>query len=215
SVSILILAKRTYPNPREIESKVTQDTNYKEARGFSHLFWVYLSFVVVSVLGYVNFQLISYNFKVTSLVSDAQVPVLFAIAMGTDALVALIIGRLFDKKGLPTLIMIPIMSIFIVPLVFSRYYSGALVGVILWGAVMGIQDTIMRATIPNMIPAEKRGLAYGIFNTAYGTSWFVGSTLMGILYDISIPYLILFSVISEVVSIPLLIGIVRQVRKSL
>jgi MFS-type transporter involved in bile tolerance (Atg22 family) len=79
--------------------------------------------------------------------------------------------------------------------------------------VMGIQDTVMRAAIANMIPAAKRGLAYGIFNTAYGTSWFAGSVLMGVLYDISIPYVILFCVISEVISIPILFGLIKHVRK--
>ena len=55
--------------------------------------------MTISVGGYINFQLISYHFKVTSVMSDGQIPVLFAIAMGTDALVALVIGPLFDKKG--------------------------------------------------------------------------------------------------------------------
>ena len=41
---------------------------------------------------------------------------------------------------------------------------------------MGIQDTVMRAAITNMIPAAKRGLAYGIFNAAYDASWFAGSS---------------------------------------
>ena len=35
----------------------------------------------------------------SSIVSDPQIPILFAIAMGLDALVALVIGSLFDKKG--------------------------------------------------------------------------------------------------------------------
>lgn len=120
----------------------------------------------MSVGGYVNFQLISYHFKASSIILDAQIPVFFAIAMATDALMALIIGRLFDKKGLIILIIIPIMSIFIAPLSFSKHYYGALMGVIVWGALMGIQDTVMRAAIANMIPVAKRGLAYGIFNTA-------------------------------------------------
>ena len=93
--------------------------------------------------------------------------------MGIDALVGLVAGRLFDKRGLLTLIAIPILSIPIAPLVFSMGYNGAIIGMILWGAVMGMQDTVMRAAIANMVPITKRGLAYGIFNTAYGGSWFV------------------------------------------
>lgn len=122
-------------------------------------------------------------------------------------------GRLFDKKGLIILIIIPIMSIFIVPLSFSKHYYGALMGVIVWGAVMGNQDTVMRAAIANMIPVAKRGLAYGIFNTAYGAAWLVGSILMGILYEISISYVILFSIIAEVIFAPLVFGIIRNGRR--
>jgi hypothetical protein len=80
---------------------------------------------------HINFQLISYHFEINSVISDAQIPLLFAIAMGTDVLVALGIGRLFDRKGLLTLITIPILCIPIVPLVFSAGYTGVIIGVIL------------------------------------------------------------------------------------
>ncbi len=49
------------------------------------------------------------------------------------------------------------------------------------------------------------GAAYGIFNTGYGVAWFLGSALMGVLYDRSINLLIVFSVLIQLVSIPLLI----------
>ncbi len=125
---------------------------------------------------------------------DSQIPMLFAIAMGTDALADLVIGRLFDKKGLSMLIAIPILTIPITPLAFSSNYGGTVIGIILWGIVMGIQDTIMRASIPNMVPSTKRGSAYGVLNTAYGISWFLGSVFMGFLYEISIFYIFIFSI---------------------
>ena len=67
---------------------------------------------------------------------------------------------------------------------------------------MGAQESIMRAAIANMIPINKRGSAYGVFNALYGIFWFLGSALMGIFYDISIPALIAFSVITQLASIP-------------
>ena len=104
----LALSRRLYPSPRDFE-KTTTDVSYKaiptrveDNRKFSKIFWPYLAFVSVSVGGYVNFQLISYHFKISSILSDAQIPILFAIAMGIDALVALVAGRLFDKRGLLT-----------------------------------------------------------------------------------------------------------------
>ena len=40
---------------------------------------------------------------------------------------------------------------------------------------MGIHETIMRAAIFDLIPLERRGTAYGIFNTVYGLSMFIGN----------------------------------------
>jgi len=67
---------------------------------------------------------------------------------------------------------------------------------------MGAQESIMRAAIANMIPIERRASAYGVFNAGYGIFWFLGSALMGILYDLSIPMLIVFSVIAQLASVP-------------
>jgi len=164
----------------------------------------------MSQAGYTHFQLMSYHFKVSSVVPDAQIPVFFAIAMGIDALVALIIGHLFDRIGLLAMMIVPLLSLPIAPLVFSASYGAALVGMVLWGTVMGIQETIMRAAIADMIPITKRGSAYGIFNAAYGLFWFLGSVLMGVLYDVSIGYLIAFSVLLELLSSFPLLFIARK-----
>jgi MFS family permease len=67
----------------------------------------------------------------------------------------------------------------------------------------------MRAAIADLTPIERRGFAYGIFNTAYGASWFLGSALMGLLYGLSIKYLILFAVVMELISIPLFLLVRR------
>ena len=63
----------------------------------------------------------------------------------------------------------------------------ALVGMALWGVGMGAQESIMRAAIAEMVPMDKRSTAYGIFNAGFGLFWFLGSALMGILYDVSVP----------------------------
>jgi len=76
--------------------------------------------------------------------------------------------------------------------------------------VMGIQETIMRAAIADLTPVERRGFAYGIFNTAYGASWFLGSSLMGLLYDFSLNYLILFVIVMELLSLPVFFLVKRR-----
>lgn len=209
ALSVLVVAKRLYPQPRDLEVGREQPTPTVTG-GFPRAYWLYLGFVAVGVAGYANFQLMSYHFEASSLVSDVQIPVLFAIAMGVDALVALVVGRLFDRVGLTVLVLVPLLGLPIAPLAFSLSYGAALLGVVLWGAVMGIQETVMRAAIADMVPAARRGTAYGIFNTAYGLSWFLGTALMGIFYDYGIGYLVAFSVGLELASLPLLFLVRRD-----
>jgi len=72
---------------------------------------------------------------------------------------------------------------------------------------MGAQESIMRAAIAGMVPPERRGSAFGIFATGYGLSWFLGSAIMGVLYDQSIGLLIGFSVVIQWIAIAILVGI--------
>jgi len=159
--------------------------------------------------GFAHFQLISYHLKVQSIVPDVQIPIIYAVAMGIDGLAALLVGKTYDRIGLMSLLAVPLLTLPIPSLAFSRSYSLVLMGIILWGIVMGIQETIMRAAIADLTSVERRGFAYGVFNTAYGAGWFLGSALMGLLYESSINHLILFAVVMEVISIPLLFVVRR------
>jgi predicted MFS family arabinose efflux permease len=156
------------------------------------------------VAGFANFQLISDHLHVQGIVPDAQIPVIYAIAMGVDALAALLAGKTYDRTGLISLLAVPLLTLPIPFLAFSHSYSLVLIGMALWGVVMGVQETIMRASIADLTPVERRGFAYGVFNTVYGAGWLLGGALMGLLYELSINYLILFVVIMELISIPVL-----------
>jgi MFS family permease len=133
------------------------------------------------------------------------------IAMAVDAVIALIIGKMYDrlktrrknnKAGLLALIIIPLFSLFIPFFAFSMNYIFILISVIVWGVVMGSHETIMRAAIADITPLKKRGTGYGIFTTSYGLALFIGSVLVGVLYDYSLPLLITIIMIIEIISIP-------------
>lgn len=123
--------------------------------------------------------------------------------MASAGISALIFGRLFDKKGLSVLINASALSSLFAPLVFIDGFSIALIGTVLWGIGLGAQESIMRAVVANMVRMDKRGTAYGILNIWFGISWFLGSALMGILYDISIVSLVIFSLGIQVVALPI------------
>jgi predicted MFS family arabinose efflux permease len=117
--------------------------------------------------------------------------------MGVDALAALVFGRWFDQRGLMVLAVSTFLSALFAPLVFWGGFGLALAGMVLWGIGMGAQESVMRAAIGVLIAPDKRGTAYGLLNTGYGLFWFGGSVLMGLLYDVSLSTLIVFSVATQ------------------
>jgi MFS family permease len=205
---VLALAYFFVKNPQELETSVMTP---KEHEHFSRIFWLYTLFSFVTTFGFVNFALIGYHLKVHNIVSDAQIPLLYAIAMAIDAVMAIIIGKTYDSlkakrrnenAGLLTLLVIPLLSMFIPLLAFSMNYLFIVFSMILWGMVMGAHETIMKSAIADITPLKKRGTGYGIFSTAYGLAIFGGSVMVGLLYDFSIPLLIVITIVVEVIAIP-------------
>lgn len=199
AISVLLLARWLYPRPRELEV----GSPALETRGFTPRFWLYLAAVALIAAGYADFPLIAYHFEKAVVVSKSWIPLFYAVAMGVDALAALLFGRLFDRVGISILVIAALLSSLFAPLVFLGSFYLALIGMVIWGIGMGAQESIMRAAIAEMVPPDRRGAAYGIFNTGYGLFWFWGSALMGILYDVSLPSLVGFSVGVQLVSVPL------------
>ncbi len=197
-LGILLVAQRLYPNPRDFE---VADVELK-GEGLPQVFWIYLGAVALVAAGYADFPLIAYHFQKGAIASSNAIPLFYALAMGVDAIAALVFGRLFDRTGLSILMVAALISSLFAPLVFLGNSNLALAGMALWGIGMGAQESIMKAAVAGMVPMDKRGSAYGIFNTGYGLAWFLGSALMGILYDQSIGFLVAFSVVLQLASIP-------------
>lgn len=210
TIGILLVARILYPHPRDLEPIAPE----METKGFPRVYWIYLVAMALNAAGYADFPLIAYHFQKVSVVSGDWIPVFYAVAMGVDALAALIFGRFFDRKGTPILIVAVLMSVFFAPLVFLGNFYVSLIGMILWGVGMGAQESIMRAAMAGMVPADKRATAYGIFNTGYGVFWFVGSAILGILYDFSLSFLIVFSVVTQIASVPLLLVVKNLSKKT-
>jgi MFS family permease len=207
AICVLALACWLYPNPRDLEAS----SPLPQTKGFQRSFWIYLAAMALIGAGFADFPLIAFHFAKVNTVSGDWIPIFYAIAMGVDAIAALIFGRLFDRRGIPVLVLSAVLGGLFAPLVFLGNFAVALIGVALWGVGMGAQESVMRAAVAGMVRPERRGTAYGLFNTGFGISWFVGSALMGILYDFSLPTLIVFSVIMQLAAVPLLL-MVREDR---
>ncbi len=195
----LMVAQKKYPTPVIFEDRTKEEK--KRTGKLPAIFWIYVLFSFFSIVGFVNFQLISYHFEVQSIIPTVQIPIFYAIAMGVDAMIALIIGKLYDRIGLSCLFAIPLLTVLLPFFAFSHTYSIVLFSIILWGAIMGIHETIMRAAVADLTPLSRRGTAYGIFNMIYGMAWFIGSSLIGLLYSVSLELIIVWVGVAEAISV--------------
>src|SRR5579883_997584 len=208
TLSILLVARLTYPRPAEMEVNPPDITT----SGLPRAFWIYLAGAVLVGAGFADFPLIAYHFARTSLVPGTLIPVFYAVAMGVGGLGSLLFGRLFDRAGLLVLLPLTLLTALFAPLVFWGNTWLALVGVALWGLGMGVHESIIPAAVTGMVPLQRRASAYGLFTAGYGIFWFLGSALIGLLYSVSLPALVGFSLVAELAAIPLFLLARNQAR---
>ena len=164
------------------------------------VFWIYMGAAGLLALGYVDFPLIAYHFGKTGLFSRTGIPLMYAIAMAMNGVTALIFGRLYDRYGLAVLSIGILVSLGGLPLSFLGGREAAIAGIACWGTGMGAMDATLRSGISQIVHADKRGRAFGLYNAAFGVAWFVGSTAMGLLYDRWVMGLVLIGVIAQAAS---------------
>ena len=185
--------------PHELEEETEKPA---PAHGFSKTFWLYLTAGSLIAAGFADFSLIAFHFRKTGTVAQDLVPVFYASAMAAGALSGLVFGKLLDRVGSPILMVAFSAPAFFAPLVFLGGTRLEFMGMILWGLGMGAQDSCLKAVLAPVVPSEKRSTAFGVFDTSFGVFWFVGSAVMGFLYDQSLPALIAFSIVLQLAALP-------------
>ncbi|MGY4687224.1 MFS transporter [Petrotoga sp. DB-2] len=191
---LLLISRLNFPQPEKFEVK-EETINFE---GISKSYWLYLVAISLIAAGFADFPLLAFHFQRIDIFSPTMIPFMYAIAMGVDAVSALIFGLFYDKVGVTSLIIASSLSIFFSPFSFlSNSSLVVILGVILWGIGMGAQESILKSVVADIVTPEKRGTAYGFFNAIFGFFWFIGSAIMGVLYDHTIVSLVIFSMIVE------------------
>jgi len=190
----------------------------KESKKLTRIFWIYVLFVFATTLGFINFVILGYHFKFNKIIPEAQIPLLYSLAMIADAITALLIGKAYDKLekkgkklGLLLLVLLPLLTLTIPFLVFSYSFALIILGVVIFGIVIGSHETIMRAAIADITPISKRGSAYGIFTAFYGFASLIGSALIGIFYEFSIFYLTVFVLVTQIFALLIFLVLKRRI----
>lgn len=197
-LSIFFLSFAKGASPSEKDYKISKATKIDLRREF----FLYLCGMALIGAGYFDFALIAYHFKDTGAFSIEMIPILYAFAMAVDGLFAPVLGRLYDRFGLKAILFSSALSSISSPFIFLLGPVWTYLGMFLWGFGMASQESISRAHIASLVAEERRGYAYGIFNGVYGLFWFLGSSLLGILYGKSILYAVFASFLLQLFSLP-------------
>jgi MFS family permease len=206
TITLIFTARFLYPKPEDMEVK---DTSVHTA-GLPRVFWIYLVGAALVAAGFADFSLMAYHFQKAATVPKLWVPVFYSIAMAVGGLGSLVFGKIFDRTGIWILVPLTLISAASPVLVFLGNFSLALAGIALWGLGMGVHESIIPAAVTTMVPQQRRASAYGIFTSGYGVAWFVGSVIIGKLYDVSITGLIIFSVVAQLMAIPVFVAVRKQ-----
>ena len=211
----LFYLRRQAPRPSAYDPSVhAVQTKPVGVRGFSRAYWQYAAFTALTLTGFSTFAVLGYHLQHRHVVSAAQIPVMYAVAMGLAALAALASGAVYDRVGLRGLFAVPLLGAVVPFWSFSTSVPLVWAGAALWGAVMGVHESTMRAAVADLVPRERRGVGYGTFTALYGLSWMAGSALIGVLYDVSIDSAITFTVIVQAVALLAFVPLVGHRNRS-
>jgi MFS family permease len=200
AIFTLVAARFLFPKPSDFE--LQSKTPRIGAKGYNRAFWYYLAAASLMAAGITDFPLIAFHFEKIKLVPEFWIPSMFSMAMAVDALSALVFGILYDRIGFPVLLAMFAIEAATAPLLFLDGVPSAIVGMAIWGISMGTQESIMRAAIADLIPSDRRATGFGMFHMSFGLAWFLGSALMGVLYDRNVNFLVLFSVGIQLLAVP-------------
>ena len=125
--------------------------------------------------------------------------------MGVDAVAALVFGALYDRWGKKSLVLAAALSALFAPFVFLGGAAGMVVGVVLWGIGMGWMESVAKSVVADLSAQDRRAGAFGVFHAVFGAAWFVGSALLGWLYDVQLTMLVVVSVACQLLAIPALL----------
>lgn len=205
-LTLVLVARHFFPRPHDLEVK----TGDVKTIGLPRVFWIYLAGAALVAAGFADFPLIAYHFDRTSSVPPDWIPIAYAVAMAVSGTGSLVFGRLFDRFGVGLLIPLTAVSAVFAPLVFLGGFWAALAGAAIWGLGMGVHESIIPGVVAPMVSPERRASAYGLFTAGYGIFWFIGSAIMGMIYDRSVTAATAYCVATQIAAVPVFITVRKR-----
>ena len=197
----------------EFETRKIEGKKEKLAKPF----YAYSFAVLLNSAGLITYTLILY--KASTILQPTQqwiVPLIYLLIQGVDAPMALIAGYAYDKFGIGVLVMPFLLSLF-PPLLtmVSAELSTLIAAAVIFGLVLGMQESIYRAAVSELTPISSRGTAYGILNTAYGVGFLISGAVYGLLMELRPPFImvIFYALIMQIAATASLLSIRSGLKK--
>lgn len=173
-------------------------------------FWLYAATLAVLSCGVASFPLLAFHAQTTGLLSGAQVPILFAVAMFVDGASGLVVGRLYDRLRPVVLLAVPVAAAASV-LSFASDTTLVWVGVAIWGVVNGVLDSTAKAFVILLVPGAARAVAFGWLALARGAGLLIAGAVLGVAYDVDVAYAVAAVLIANALAMVGLIVVLQRV----
>jgi MFS-type transporter involved in bile tolerance (Atg22 family) len=216
SIALLVWLRRRTGDPLREQARAAgpqpRMSLLRASRGLPRSFWLFAASTALTTAGLVTFGVISYHLVTADLVATAAVPVVYAAAMAAAAVAALAVGWGHDRWGGKTMVVLPVMVAAVPALAFADTWTIALLGVLIWGAATGLQDSTVKALVARLVPTGRRATAYGMFAAVQGVAAVAGGALAGELSARSVPTLVVIVAVLQLAALVLLVQTLRRQR---
>jgi MFS family permease len=185
TIAIVVAARFRYPDPQSLRPETPPDPT----ASVGALYRRYLVGAALMAAGLADWALLAFHLGGSGAVPLHWLAVVYAGAMGTEAIASLVVGRLYDRikrrtgSGVGVLAAVALIGAAYAPLVFATSSAIAYAGVALWAATAAATESIGKAVVSQLTPAASRGRAFGGYYAVFGIAWWLGSVTTGALYD--------------------------------
>ncbi len=175
---VLLILTVSYIYSRYRHTKPLGESKTVKLKSLPILFWFYSISVLLNTMGLIQVSLIVLVSSITF--SPWLAAFLYVLMQGVDAISAPLAGLSYDKIGRKVLYIPFLLSP--IPSILTLYGSSNLLigAVVTFGIVYGMQESIYRAAVSDLVSPSIRGTAYGVFNTFYGLGFLVSGAMFGL-----------------------------------
>jgi len=219
AMALLVATRRHMPVPADaVPSTPASPTVAHQVQprlpqaGLPAAFWWLAAGAALCTAGLLTYGLIGFHLVEEAIVPAAGVPLLYAAAMAAGAVTALATGGAYDRVGGRVLLILPFLVAAVPALAFGTSLTMVVVGVLLWGAAYGVQDSTVKALVADLVPRGQRATAYGWFAAVQGVGALLGGVAAGALYQQSITTLVIGVAAVQTVALVVLLLALRPSR---